>query len=52
MINKVIENNKYLMRSLRSKFNESKNDLSAFTTLWKYIQNKEKSQKIQDTKIN
>jgi hypothetical protein len=52
MVQKVIDHNRELMRSLRSNFNEAKNDLTAFVTLWKYIQNKEKFQKLQDAKIN
>jgi hypothetical protein len=52
MVQSVIEQNRQLMRSLRSNFNEAKNDLSAFLTLWKYIQSKERSQKLQDAKIN
>jgi hypothetical protein len=52
MVEKVIDQNRELMRSLRSNFNEAKNDLAAFVTLWKYIQNKERSQKIQNVEIN
>jgi hypothetical protein len=52
VVQKVINQNMELMRSLRSHFNDTRNDISAFVTLWKYIQNKEKSQKLQDAKIN
>ena len=52
MVQKIIDQNRELMRSLRSNFNEAKNDLSAFMALWKYIQIKEKLQKLEDAKIN
>lgn len=52
MVQKVIDQNGELMRSLRRNFSQAKDDLAAFVTLWKYIQNKESSQKFQHAKIN
>ena len=45
MVQEVITQNKALMKNLRLNLIEAKRDFSAFLTLWKYIQRKQKLQK-------
>ena len=52
MVQQVIAHNKALMDTVRLNLIDAKRDLSAFLTLWKYIQRKQKLQKSLNGKIN
>jgi hypothetical protein len=47
-----VSDKQVFMENLRTNLREAKRDFSAFLTLWKYIQRKERQQKISNGKIN
>lgn len=48
MVQQIMNQNKELMRNLRTNFVEAKEDIAAFLAIWKYIQGKEKRYRSHD----
>jgi hypothetical protein len=48
MVQQIMDQNRELMRNLRTNLAEAKKDISAFLVIWKYMQGKEKRYRLHD----